>query len=275
MKDCAKNQKNEKFNTYLQVYKMQIIRSLTYKFDVYGNIIMQSIIMLASAFFWKALYAGNDSVQGVGVSDMMVYTVVSSMISVVLTTNVERRISNSVSKGTIAIDMMRPVDIYKVFFAENLAGVTTLIFQNLLPILLIGSIFIGVPVPASKEAFLLFVLSLFMSFCINWFIAVIFGMFSFKVIEMDALIQVKKHLIRLLSGSIIPVWFFPESLKNILSFLPFVYLYQLPLDIYIGKYDSASLTKGLIMQELWVVVLYLMFRFFKKKAEDKVMIQGG
>ncbi len=264
-----------KFNPYMQVYKMQIIRSLTYKFDVYGNIIMQSIIMLAGAFFWKALFAGNDSVQGVGVDDMLVYTVVSSMISVVLTTNVERRISTSVSKGTIAIDMMRPVDIYKVFLAENMAGVTTLIFQNLIPILVIGSLFIKVPTPASVEAMGFFFISLFMSFCINWFMAVIFGMVSFKVINMDALIQVKKHLIRLLSGSIIPIWFFPEGLRQLLSFLPFVYLYQLPLDIYIGRYTYESLTRGLFVQALWVLVLYMMFAFFKKKAQNKVMIQGG
>ena len=42
-------------NKYLFVYKTQIIRSFTYKYDVYGNIIMQTIIMITSAFFWRAL----------------------------------------------------------------------------------------------------------------------------------------------------------------------------------------------------------------------------
>ena len=83
---------------YLQVYKTQIIRSMTYKFEVYGNILMQSIIMLASAYFWKALFKNSDTVKGVDVDTMLIYTVVSAMISVVLTCNVERRIMTSVDK---------------------------------------------------------------------------------------------------------------------------------------------------------------------------------
>lgn len=263
------------FQAYLQVYKMQIIRSMTYKFDVYGNILMQSIIMLASSFFWKALYADKGSVQSVNADSMMVYTVVSSMISVVLLTNVERRITTSVSKGTIAIDMMRPVDIYKIFFAEDLAGTTALIFQNLIPVFVIGSILIGVPVPASLFGFVLFLCSLFMAYWINWLMAVTFGMLSFQVINMDALIQVKKHLIRLLSGSIIPLWFFPDTLRAVLECLPFAYLYQLPLNLYIGKYDTGYLAKAFSIQALWLCIFAVLFMVCRKKAENKIMIQGG
>ena len=114
---------------YKHVFKTQIIRSLTYKFEVYGNILMQAIIMIASAFFWKALFSNSDNVQGVDVNTMLVYTVVSAMISVILSTNVERRITNSVEKGTIAIDMMRPVNVFGVFFAEDVASMTALIFH--------------------------------------------------------------------------------------------------------------------------------------------------
>ena len=263
------------FHAYLQIYKMQIIRSMTYKFDVYGNILMQSIIMLASAFFWKALYAGKGSVQSVNADSMMIYTVVSSMISVVLTTNVERRITESVSRGTIAIDMMRPIDIYKSFFAEDLAGTTALIFQNLLPVFVIGSLLVSVPVPASPSAFALFLFSLFMAYTINWLMAVTFGMLSFKVINMDALIQVKKHLIRLLSGSIIPLWFFPDALRTVLECLPFAYLYQLPLNLYIGKYDIGYLAKAFSIQILWLCIFLVLFAVCRKKAADKIMIQGG
>lgn len=260
---------------YIQVYKTQIIRSMTYKFEVYGNIIMQTIIMLASAFFWKALYLNSDSVQGVNVDTMLTYTVVSAMISVILSTNVERRITQSVYKGTIAIDMMRPVNVFSVFLAEDVATMTALILQNLIPILIIGSIFIRLPKPSSVGGFFLFLLSLFMAFWINWLMSCMFGMISFWAVNMDALIQVKKHLVRLLSGSIIPLWFFPAWLKNILECLPFAYLYQLPLNIYIGKYDNSSLMKGLSVQFIWLVVLLFAFLYLQKRVTSKVMIQGG
>lgn len=260
---------------YIQVFQTQVIRSFNYKFEVYGNVLMQAILMLAGTFFWRALFGVGTKVQGVTVEEMLTYTVVSSMISILLTTNVERRITQSVIKGTIAVDMMRPINIFGTFIAEDLAGVTGLIFQNLLPVFVIGSLIAGLPKPASLVGFLWFLLSLFMGFWINWLLAAVFGMIAFWAIDMDALIQVKKHLIRLLSGSIIPLWFFPDWLRNVLEYLPFAYLYQLPLNIYIGKYTTDSLTRGLMVQFLWLVLLAALFAFLQKRVTGKVMIQGG
>lgn len=265
----------KKLDVYFYVYKIQILKSMAYKFDVYGNIIMQTIIMIATAFFWKALFKNADNLNGITVDTMLTYTVVSSMVSVLLTTNVEWRITESVKKGTIAIDLMRPVNIFKVFFAENLGNITALIFQNLLPIFLIGSLIIKLPVPNSLTDGLLFIVSLTLAFLINWFIAVIFGMWAFTIIEMSALIQVKKHLIRLLSGSMIPIWFFPDWLRGILECLPFMYIYQMPISIYIGQYTKDSLIRGLIIQSIWVLVLFIIKTYLEKKVTRSVMIQGG
>ena len=272
---CKDKGNKGKLTTYLYVYKVQILKSLAYKFDVYGNIIMQTIIMIATAFFWKALFKNAESMGGVSVDTMLTYTVISSMISVVLITNVEWRITESVQTGAIAIDLMRPVNIFGVFFAENLGSVTALFFQNLLPIFIIGSLFIKLPAPRSAFEFMLFLISLVLAFFINWYLSVIFGMFSFKVIEMSALIQVKKHLVRLLSGSMIPLWFFPNWLRSVLEILPFPYIYQLPLSIYVGHYTSESLVRGLIIQILWVMVLFLIETRLEKQAIKHVMVQGG
>lgn len=264
-----------KNKVYLHVYKTQLIRSFTYKFEVYGNILIQTIIMLANAFFWRALFKNTDTIKGVNVDTMLTYTVVSSLISVVLTTTVERRIQDSVKKGTVAIDYIRPVNIYKVYFAENLANITGLAFQNLLPIFIIGSLIIKIPKPASLLAFVLFLLSLCLAFALNWLIAVCFGMWAFWVLEIDAMLQAKKHLIRLLSGSLIPIWFFSGWLKGILQGLPFMYLYQLPLDLFIGKTTGKESLQGFMVQLLWLVIMFAFYTFLKSKVKHKIVVQGG
>lgn len=265
----------QKVRVYKQIIKTGIIRSLTYKFHVYSNILMQVIIMACSACFWKALFRNTDTLKGVNVDTMLVYTVISSVISIVLSSDVEWRIMRCVEKGTIAIDMIRPVNPFSIYFAEDIAALISLFFQNIIPILIIASLIIGVPAPVSSSAFLLFVLSLVMAYVINWFIAVLFGMISFSAIQISSLFQVKKHLIRLLSGSIIPIWFFPGWLRNILSALPFAYLYQLPLDIYIGKAAGEEIVKGLAIQFIWMIVLAGLFLYCEKRVQKKIMVQGG
>ena len=260
---------------YIYVVRTQIIRSLTYEFNVYGNIIMQTIIMITSAYFWRALYRNKEIVGGVDAESMLTYIIVSSVLSVLLITNVERRIEMSVQKGTIATDMMKPVNIFGVYFAEDAGNIAALVFQNMLPILLIGSLLIKVPVMADVSALPLFVLSVAESILINWLIAAIFGMMAFTAVNIDALIQVKKHLLRLLSGSIIPVWFFPERVAAVLKALPFVYIYQLPLSIYIGKGDRAEQIAQMKIQFAWLVILAAVFYYAQKRITKRIMVQGG
>lgn len=260
---------------YLYVVKTQIIKSFTYSFNVYGNIIMQTIIMITSAFFWRALYGSEAYVKGVNVDGMLSYIVLSSMLSVILFTNVERRIEVSVEKGTVAADLMKPINIFGVYFAEDAGSVIALVFQNLLPIFIIGSLLIRVPKMADASLLPLFVISVLESVLINWFISALFGLWSFTAVNIDALIQVKKHLIRLLSGSIIPLWFFPDRFREILEYLPFVYIYQLPLSIYIGKGSREEIMGQMIIQLVWLLILAFVFVLVQKQITKKVMVQGG
>ena len=260
---------------YLYVVKTQIIKCMAYEFNVYGNIVMQTIIMITSAYFWKALYQGRDMVGDVDVDAMLTYVILSSLLSVLLITNVERRIETSVEKGTVATDLMKPISVFGVYFAEDIGSIIALVFQNMLPILIIGSLMIKVPVMADIHDLPLFLLSVAESFLINWLIAALFGMIAFSAVNIDALIQVKKHLLRLLSGSIIPIWFFPSGVSGILESLPFVYIYQLPLSIYIGRGDRAQQLRQMQIQSLWLVILLGVFCYAKNRVTRKVMVQGG
>ena len=248
---------------------------MTYAFNVYGNIIMQTIIMITSAYFWKALYRNQSYVNGVDAESMLTYIIVSSLLSVLLITNVERRIETSVEKGTVATDMMKPIDLFGMYFAEDIGNIIALVFQNMLPILIIGSLMIKVPRMDDLQDLPLFLLAVTASFLINWLIAALFGMIAFTAVRIDALIQVKKHLLRLLSGSIIPIWFFPAGVAKVLGCLPFVYIYQLPLSIYIGKGNRAEQIRQMQVQFLWLAILAGVFLFARGAAARKVMVQGG
>ncbi len=263
------------FNAYRYIYTTRIQKSIAYKFDVFAGIVFQCIVMFATSFFWKALYSGTETAKGVPVEDMLTYTVISSVMSVFLSPNVEDRVISSIRQGTVATDMLKPIRLFGVYFAEDLGYFTSLIFQNALPILIIASLCITVPKPASTVAFLLFFASFAMSFLINWLFSAIFSMWAFRVLDMSPMVQVKRHMIRLLSGSIIPIWFFPEWLAGVLKFLPFVYIYQLPLELYIGKGTFSEQLPKLGIQALWLVVLLCVFLFLEKRALRRVLIQGG
>ena len=171
--------------------------------------------------------------------------------------------------------MMKPVNIFGVYFAEDIGNIIALIFQNMLPILIIGALMIKVPRMADIRDLPLLIISVAESFLINWLIAALFGLIAFTAVNIDALIQVKKHLLRLLSGSIIPIWFFPPGVARVLQSLPFVYIYQLPLSIYIGRGDRAQQLGQMRIQFIWLLILAGLFFLVQNRVSRKVMVQGG
>lgn len=260
---------------YIYIAKMKILSALAYRFDVISSVFVRSLVVVATSYFWIAVYNTQENAAGVGKEQMLTYSIISAVLSCIFNVDVENRIINSVREGSVAMDMLKPVDVFGMYLAEDLGGIVTSIFQYALPVLLIGSLFIHIPVPSSGLNFLLFVVSAILSFFINWFFTAIFSMIAFFVIGIEPLRQIKNSLVQILSGSIVPLWFFPHSFQTVLRFLPFMYLYQLPLSIYIGKNAPMEAVRLLGVQCIWVIILYGIFRLVQKKVFSNILIQGG
>lgn len=249
--------------------------ALAYRFNVISTILIQCLLMFAMACFWKAAYGTAGDVSGVGQEGMLTYAMISIIMGNLLTMGVESRIEQSVRNGSVALDMLKPVNIYGIYLAEDLGDMIIAFFQIAIPLLILGTVMFGFPAPASAGHFALFLLSFGIGWLINWILAALLGMCAFKVISMGPIRNVKGFIMKLLSGSVIPLWFFPAGFRRFLELLPFVNIYQLPLGIYIGRYTSQEMCSCIGLQAFWCMVLYLIFNLVQKKAAAAVLIQGG
>jgi ABC-2 type transport system permease protein len=87
--------------------------------------------------------------------------------------------------------------------------------------------------------------------------------------------MVKDSIVRVLSGSIVPLWFFPESVQTVSKFLPFQYTYQTPLGIYIGNIGTREALAAMGIQFIWIAVLFMLLAAGWKRTKTKTLIQGG
>jgi ABC-2 type transport system permease protein len=83
------------------------------------------------------------------------------------------------------------------------------------------------------------------------------------------------QLIRILSGSFVPLWFFPQWVQKVSAFLPFIYIYQTPLSIYIGKINVKQAFQSMLIQFVWILILSFILSRIWKKACRMVTVQGG
>ena len=80
----------------------------------------------------------------------------------------------------------------------------------------------------------------------------------------------------LLSGATIPLAFFPDTLRRIVSYLPFQSIYNTPLTILIR--NSMPLQETLTMlavQLFWACVMLLLTSLFWRRSIRKITVNGG
>jgi ABC-2 type transport system permease protein len=79
----------------------------------------------------------------------------------------------------------------------------------------------------------------------------------------------------LLSGSIVPLAFFPDGLQRLLRLLPFSGLVDTPFRFYLGLTPPHEIFSLGLLQLAWTAVFFLAGSRLLAAGEKRVVIQGG
>jgi ABC-2 type transport system permease protein len=259
---------------YWYIAKMRILTTLAYRFEVFAAVGSQLILMLAAVFLWETAYSGGSSTT-MQLNQIVTYTILSILLGSVFICNVQDTIYRKVRDGTIVVDFYRPITLLGCYLADDLGSMMSSVVNKVLPLFLLASLFFKMPLPSSFTSFLLFIPSCLLSYAILWLLSAIVGLISFWFMELGNMGMVKDSIVRILSGSIVPLWFFPSSVQIISKFLPFQYTYQTPLAIYIGQITPLDAMIAMFIQLIWIALLYGILYAVWNKAKKKTLIQGG
>lgn len=263
-------------NAYFYYLKMRLLTEISYRFDVFSSIGSNIIILLTTVYIWKAAYqSSSGSVKGITESEMISYTIVSILLTIIFTNSIQDTLNDRIREGNIAVDFLRPINLLVSFFADEVGRSVSSLLTKGIPILLVASIIFKVPLPNGIIEFLLFILSSVCSFIILWLISAIVGVLAFWVVELGNLGMVKDAIVLFLSGSFVPLWFYPEAIQTLSKYLPFIYTYMTPISIFIGKlsFSNASVTIGI--QIIWIFFFSGILLILWNKAKTRTFIQGG
>lgn len=260
---------------YRYLVRMKVQVGLTYRFEVLAVVATQLIVMVASVYLWNNAYSGQSSLAGLQRNQMVTYAVLAVVLSSLFQNGVQNAISRGVREGSIAVHFLRPADVIGMFFSDDLGTMVTAFFLKTLPLLFMGALVFGISPPAGPLALCLSLVSVCFAFLILWLLSALTGMITFWAMYLGQLGVVKDVIVNILSGMLIPVWFFPPFLQTALRYLPFQYTYQTSIGIYIGRITPREGLFEIMVQLVWVVLLYGLVRLVWQRARRHVLVQGG
>lgn len=122
---------------------------------------------------------------------------------------------------------------------------------------------------------LTYLLSLILAFLINFFFNICFGFSAFVFKNLWGSNLLKNSLVAFMSGSLIPLSFFPKIIADILYFLPFSSLIYTPVMIIVGKYNISQMIQAVLLQLFWLLVMIALSQIIWKRVQSHITIQGG
>ncbi|MFD1954903.1 ABC transporter permease [Paenibacillus thailandensis] len=262
-------------STCLEFIRIRFLTMLAYRVNYYSGIIIYAINIGAYYFLWKAIYGDQPSLAGFTAAQMTTYVAVSWMARAFYFNNLDREIASEVRDGSVAVQMTRP---YSYLMVKMMQGFGEGLFRLLLfmvPGMVIACLLFPVKLPTDPKAWAVYLVMLFFSFLINSQLNILTGLCAFFIENIDGMIRMKRVLVDLFSGVIVPIAFLPGWLSAAMQWLPFQAITYLPSAFFTGRTPLGEAGSALGLQLLWFVALLLPITFMWRSARKRLFVQGG
>jgi ABC-2 type transport system permease protein len=245
-----------------------------YRLDYFAGVVNIVFIVLANVILWKSLYQSQNLGNSIQHRMMITYIILSVIFQTVFIMD-EMIIERKMWDGSIIHFLLKPVSFRLYIFCSTLGkSIFNLVMLFVPSVTLVTLIFHIVP-PYSWTYLAYYIVSVVLGYLVLYTFNFMFWTFSFEYMTSWGIISLKNALIVVLSGALIPLWFMPEEIANVLKYLPFQSIYYFPLSIYLGIVPEAEIVSGIITQVSWVAVFAIAGHFIWKRAVREIVVQGG
>lgn len=264
---------------YLAYFKLRFITGLQYRAAAVAGIGTQFFFGIIFIMIYMAFYESNPSSVPMELPKLITYLWISQAVySLTYIYHREPDIINMIKSGNVCYELCRPGNLYIKWFCKIYATKLASVLLKFAPIIIIG-ILLPSPYklmpPDNLLAFFGFLSTLFLgSLLITTFVTLL-HILIFYTIDCDGVLISFRVIAELFQGAIVPVVFLPRILQTISKFLPFQYMYDTPIRIYVGNIPTNSILYTLLIQFIWIIVLIIIGLLLSKNALKKVVIQGG
>lgn len=264
------------FKCYLPFSISQIKVALAYRMAFFVRLLSNFFTVMITYYLWRAIYQSGtqEIIGGFSFQEMTAYVIISFFSTIILSCSDAGEIAYSIQDGSIAINLIRPLSFCGMKFAESVGYllVNTLLYS--LPFVILFMLNGWLMAPRLADL-ILYSISMSMGFLILFYFNFSFAMLAFYTTYFFGLDMAKSVVIKLCSGALIPLSFFPGYVEKLFYLLPFASMNYIPVMIYLGKIGQQEVFKALLTQAIWIVILYGISRIFWKSAIRRLTIMGG
>ncbi len=260
---------------YLAVLDARFRALLQYRAAALAGLVTQVFWGFVRVMIFTAFYASTDAPQPMTLPEVITYVWLTQAVLRLLPWRPDAEIEQLIRDGNVAYELMRPVDVYGLWYARAVALRTAPVLLRSVPMLIPAYLVFGMGPPASLGAGLAFTISIFAAAALSAAITTLLSVSMLMTISGRGVHVLTISVVNLMSGAIVPLPLLPGWLQPVLEVLPFRGLLDTPFRLYLGHVAPEAALGPIAHQLLWTVGLMLLGRALLQRALGSVVVQGG
>ena len=264
------------FKTY---FKINFKKETQYRSAALSGVITQLFYGMMFILIYYAFYTSNSEPGNFTLEQMSTYIWLNQAFYMMFKYyDGHKALSKKIVNGDISYQLLRPVNLYKQWFADYYTLNISKVAVRSIPIFIICWFLptgFGFTAPVSGLAFAYFVISLIL----GTILVVAVNMFSYILVTVtltpSAVFGITNAIGSFLAGAIVPLALLPNWFITYTSFLPFRYIADLPYRLYVGSISTNGAWIYLLIQIIWIAICVTLGNYWLNKRLSKLVVQGG
>ena len=264
---------------YLSYFNLKFKLGLQYRIAALSGILTQFFFGFVYISVYIAFYnSGSDNVP-IDLDKLVSFIwLQQAFFTIAYLWYKDKEILNNIKKGNIAYELLRPQKLYFMWLSKISGERLSKAFLRFLPVLIIASLLPGMyrlNLSITLLRLILFIPAFILGTILMLTLVTLFHVICLYTIDEKGIVNILMITADILSGLVIPIPFFPKFLQNISNILPFRYVSDFPLRLYVGSIPLNECFISYIVQIIWILILGFLGYFLTKNALKKISIQGG
>ena len=260
---------------YAAVLSANVRTLLQYRAAAIAGFTTQIFWGFIRVMIFQAFFRSGTAAQPMTVDEVTTYIWLGQAFIMLLPWNRDNQIHALIRSGLVGYELLRPVDLYNLWFARSLAFRLAPTMLRAMPLLTLALLFFGMDPPDSPGAGVAFVLSMIGALLLSCALTTVLNITIMWTVSGQGAANLSYMAVTIFSGMIVPIPFFPDWAQTIINVLPFRGLLDTPYRLYLGHIPSGDLLFHLGHQLAWTVALVLIGRWVLSKGLRRLVVQGG
>ncbi len=238
---------------------------------------------VGTQFFWgfirimifEAFYRSTTTAQPMTFSEIVTYVWLGQAFLGLLLWGADLDVRNQVRSGTVAYEMLRPLDLYTFWFSRAMALRTAPTLLRSVPLVTIAGLFFGLSPPASWASAGAWLLATLGALLLSCAMANLLTITLLWTLSGEGITHLMTAAVWVFSGILVPLPLFPDWAQAILNVLPFRGLIDIPFRLYMGHIPPGDLLPLLAHQAIWILAIIFLGRILLSRGTRRLVVQGG